>query len=126
MFQEMMIGSSGGGIAGAYGTCTDVTGNAQTVTINTGLTNVKRFMLNCNGNSNGTTIVFVTYNESISQTNYKVSSLANNTVYDKAIGTASGYAYGPQIASINGGTITLKTGANNAAAIKSAWWMACS
>ena len=70
----------GGGSDGAYGTCNDVTGNAQPVTINTGLTEIKRFFLKCYGNSGGTVNALVTYNKDISATNYITYVGAN--VYD--------------------------------------------
>lgn len=120
MWQELVMG----GDSGAYGTCTDTTGNAQTVTINTGLTSIKRFMMYCLGNTGSSVIAFVTYNYDLSSTNY-ITYVGSNS-YNKAIGTATGYAYGPMVNSISGGTITLKTGANAAATIKNAWWVACS
>lgn len=109
---------------GACGNPSDVTGNAQTLTINTGLPSIRRFFIYYIGNTGNTANCFTTYNADISTTNYISYSGAN--AYNKEIGTASGYAYAASVDSISGGTITLKTGANNAAAIKSAWWVACS
>lgn len=109
---------------GACGNPSDVTGNAQTLTINTGLPSIRRFFIYYIGNTGNTANCFTTYNADISTTNYITYNSTN--AYNKAIGTASGYAYAASVDSISGGTITLKTGANNAAAITNAWWVACS
>ena len=119
----------GGGNNGAYGTTTDVQGANQTVTINTGLSQIKRFYIFYTGNTGGGVRATAQYNDDISQTNYQGFYWNGNTTgnfADKAIGTASGIAYVASIASISGGTVTLKTSTNANAAIKSAWWMACS
>lgn len=114
---------------GAYGTTTDVTGANQTVTINTGLTSIKRFFIFYTGNTVGGVRTTAQYNYDLSQTNYQGfywNGTTSGTLVDKAIGTASGNAYVASIESISGGIVTLKTSTSAAAAIKDAWWMACS
>ena len=114
---------------GACGNPSDVTGNAQPLTINTGLPSIRRFFISYVCNTGGSSRAAAQYNSDLSQTNYQAFYWNGNTTggfYDKAIGTASGNAYVASVDSISGGTITLKTGANNSGAIKSAWWVACS
>ena len=129
MFQEMMIGSSGGSNNGAYGTCTDTTGNSQTVTINTGLSSVSRFALRCEGNSAGTyhSTVFWTSDNSTKYQGYSVygtgTSGINGAYNEKDINTLF-VVWCPIVVSVSGGTVTLKTGSNANAAIKNAWWVA--
>lgn len=126
MFQEMMIGSSGGSNNGAYGTTTDVQGANQTVTINTGLTSIKRFFIYYLCNAAATIKCWETYNYDLSSTKYQAVNQTSSaaTFVEKDIGTASGNTYISQIASISGGTVTMQTTTNANSAIKSAWWMA--
>jgi hypothetical protein len=128
MFQEMMVGS--GGSSGASGTVTDTVGNAQTVTINTGLSSISKFALRCLGHSTNKyhSAVFWSSDDSSNyegQSTYGEGTSGISGVYGKKALNSNVTAWVPTLVSVSGGTVTLKTGANNAAAIKSGWWVAC-
>jgi len=129
-FYRAKRASGGGGTDGAYGTTTDVEGANQTVTINTGLSQVNRFYVWYNGSKLTTSIrCEINFNRDVSATKYYTmenNGSGSGLYYEKDIGTATGNAYMASIDSINGGTVTLRTGTNANGAIKSAWWMACS
>ena len=115
--------------SGASGTVTDTVGNAQTVTINTGLSSISKFALRCEGNSQGNYHADVFWTSSDSS-NYEGGTFSGagsvSGIYNvKALDTAV-HIYCPTLVSISGGTVTLKTGANAASAIKNGWWVACS
>ena len=127
-FRAAIGGGGGGGTQGASGTVSDTIGANQVVTINTGLSQIKQFFIEYIGiRTNTGLMTSAQYNSDKSQTNYQAFYFNGNTTgnyYDKAIGTATGNVYVASIESINGGVVTLKTGNNANAAIRSAWWMA--
>ena len=129
MFQEMMVGSGGSG--GAGGTLTDITGNSQTVTINTGLSFVSKFALRCESNAGGSyhAAVFWTSDNSTKYQGYAVYGTGTSGISgvygEKDINTQLAI-WCPIVVSVSGGTVTLKTGANNNSSIKNGWWVAYS
>ena len=123
-FFRAAIGGGGGG-GSASGTIPDVSGTSQTFTVDTGLASINRFVAWGQSTANGHTCI--AYDKSVSQTNYQgVGMNGTNVGYynSVAFGTAI-HVSCPQIVSVVGGVVTIKTSTYSGSRFTNGWWMAC-
>ena len=105
-----LTGISGGSSVGwAEGTSNDTTSASETVTINTGLSSISKFVLTSDGRDN-----YFVYYCSSNSSNYVTYMMRGNSLYG-SVGVVGGSAVAVQawsIASINNGTVTLNAPSN--------------